>query len=210
MTKGSGSRLLIAALVVVLNLSLGCGIFYARGTSPFVIECIANGMTIWNGPTAEFYVDLAQVSVPLATAVSIGQNQPVVVGKTVSLWALKSNELQVQFNAGPDSAKLVVASTVCGTIPSVIGVPVQATSPAPAVGVVYPFYWQYGLWPGAPAPAQPVMPAPASSGKVHVVQAGENLFRIALKYGLTYTQLAAYNGITNPSLIYVGQQIKLP
>ncbi|WP_119067791.1 LysM peptidoglycan-binding domain-containing protein [Aggregatilinea lenta] len=210
MKKGSGTRLLIATLVLVLSLSLGGGIVAAQGTGPFVIECIGNGMTIWNGPTAAFYVDLGQISVPLSTAIAIHQNQPVVIGATVSLWALKSNELQVQYTGGPDSTKLVVSPDVCGTIPSVIGVPVQTTSPAPAVGVVYPFYWQYGLVPGALAPAQPVTPAPASSGKVHVVQAGENLFRIALKYGLTYSQLAAYNGITNPSLIYAGQQIRIP
>lgn len=208
MKKGSGSRVLIAALVVVLILSLGGGMASARGTSPFVIECIASGMTIWNGSTAEFYVDLARISVPLASAVSSGQNQPVVVGTTVSLWALKSNELQVQYTAGPDSAKLIVASNVCGTIPSVIAAP----APVAPVVTLYPFYWPYYTPQPAIVAVQPVVvqPAPAWSGKVHVVQPGENLFRIALKYGLTYTQLAAFNGITNPGLIYVGQQIKLP
>jgi LysM repeat protein len=42
------------------------------------------------------------------------------------------------------------------------------------------------------------------------VQAGENLFRIALKYGLSYQRLAAFNGITNPHVIRVGQEIKIP
>jgi LysM repeat protein len=44
----------------------------------------------------------------------------------------------------------------------------------------------------------------------HTVQQGENLFRIALRYGTTWPTLAAYNGITNPNLIYVGQVLKIP
>jgi LysM repeat protein len=48
-----------------------------------------------------------------------------------------------------------------------------------------------------------------SSG-VHVVQRGENLFRIALRYGLTYQVVAAANGIANPNHIYVGQRLVIP
>ena len=54
-------------------------------------------------------------------------------------------------------------------------------------------------------------PAPPSGGeKVHIVQPGENLFRIALKYNYSQYYLAQYNGIANPSLIYVGQVIRIP
>jgi LysM repeat protein len=41
----------------------------------------------------------------------------------------------------------------------------------------------------------------------HVVQAGENLFRISLKYGTTVQAIAAANGIINPSYVYVGQEL---
>jgi len=51
---------------------------------------------------------------------------------------------------------------------------------------------------------------PLPGGKTHVVAPGENLFRIALKYGTTYQALAAANGITNPNLIFVGQVLKIP
>jgi peptidoglycan-N-acetylglucosamine deacetylase len=44
----------------------------------------------------------------------------------------------------------------------------------------------------------------------YTVQAGDNLFRIALKFGLTTNQLAAANGITNPAAIFVGQVLKIP
>jgi LysM repeat protein len=57
--------------------------------------------------------------------------------------------------------------------------------------------------PGATTP-------PTTGEQVHVVQPGENLFRIALRYGLTVNELAAYNGIANPALIFVGQVIRIP
>lgn len=54
-------------------------------------------------------------------------------------------------------------------------------------------------------------PAPAPTGEVkHVVQAGENLFRIALKYNYDQYYIAKYNGISNPALIYAGQVIRIP
>jgi LysM repeat protein len=52
--------------------------------------------------------------------------------------------------------------------------------------------------------------ATSGSGSVHVVQPGENLFRIALSYGLTYQELANYNNITDPASIRVGQEIRIP
>jgi LysM repeat protein len=43
----------------------------------------------------------------------------------------------------------------------------------------------------------------------HVVQPGENLFRISLKYGTTVEAVAAANNIINPSLVYVGQKLTI-
>ncbi len=62
--------------------------------------------------------------------------------------------------------------------------------------LVVPMFWQ-----AAPAQAQ---------GTTHVVQPGENLYRISLKYGLSWPVVAAANGITNPNLIYVGQTLVIP
>lgn len=44
----------------------------------------------------------------------------------------------------------------------------------------------------------------------YVVQRGDNLFRIAQRFGLTVQQLADANGITNTSLIFVGQRLIIP
>jgi len=56
--------------------------------------------------------------------------------------------------------------------------------------------------------AQP--PSSSAGGSTHVVQPGDNLFRIALRYNMGYLYLAQYNGITNPSSIYVGQVLRIP
>ncbi len=56
-----------------------------------------------------------------------------------------------------------------------------------------------------------VTPSPtAVSGSTYVVQPGDNLFRIALRNGLTTQQLAQANGITNPNIIFVGQRLIIP
>jgi LysM repeat protein len=61
----------------------------------------------------------------------------------------------------------------------------------------------------APAAAAPSVSA-TSAAQTHVVQPGENLFRIALNYGIPLDALAAANGISNPAMIYVGQTIIIP
>lgn len=43
----------------------------------------------------------------------------------------------------------------------------------------------------------------------HTVQAGENLYRIGLKYGISWVKLAEYNGLANANMIKVGQVLKL-
>ncbi|MDO9053103.1 MAG: peptidoglycan DD-metalloendopeptidase family protein [Gallionella sp.] len=48
-----------------------------------------------------------------------------------------------------------------------------------------------------------------SRPKVYVVQKGDTLFGIAFNYGLDYRELAEMNGIQDPNLIQVGQQINL-
>ena len=46
--------------------------------------------------------------------------------------------------------------------------------------------------------------------RLHVVAPGENLSTIAQRYGLTLGELSAYNGITNPNMVFVGQQLSIP
>ncbi len=64
---------------------------------------------------------------------------------------------------------------------------------------------------GAAAEAPPEADTEEESGEqVHIVQSGENLFRIGLRYGFTAEELAAYNNIPDVTRIDVGQIIKIP
>lgn len=51
---------------------------------------------------------------------------------------------------------------------------------------------------------------PGTGEQVYIVKAGDNLFRIGLRFGFTAEQLAAYNNIPNVTRIDAGQVIKIP
>lgn len=61
-------------------------------------------------------------------------------------------------------------------------------------------------------PAATVTTAPASSGspEIYVVVAGDSLFGIALKFGLTIDALMEANNLTNPDFVFVGQRLSIP
>jgi len=50
----------------------------------------------------------------------------------------------------------------------------------------------------------------AQAGTVHVVQQGENLFRLSLRYGTTVEAIREANGLTDDDSIYVGQRLVIP
>lgn len=67
--------------------------------------------------------------------------------------------------------------------------------------------------PTSTQPAQPANPNPIVDSRgnvIHVVQAGENAFRIGLRYNITWDRLARANGLVNPNLIFVGQRLIIP
>jgi murein DD-endopeptidase MepM/ murein hydrolase activator NlpD len=66
--------------------------------------------------------------------------------------------------------------------------------------------------PPSPAPPPPPSePAPGPAGlTTYVVQRGDNLYRIALRFGVSLQALAAANNLANPNRIYVGQQLVIP
>ncbi|MGC8880468.1 MAG: LysM peptidoglycan-binding domain-containing protein [Anaerolineae bacterium] len=63
--------------------------------------------------------------------------------------------------------------------------------------------------PGASVPSAPA-PAPGGGTTTHIVQPGETLFRIALRYNSTVEAIVQANGISNPWFIYPGQQLTVP
>lgn len=61
-----------------------------------------------------------------------------------------------------------------------------------------------------PTPVPPTAVPPVGTAGTHPVQAGETLFTIALRYGLTVEELAAANGITNVNILSAGQELIIP
>ena len=67
---------------------------------------------------------------------------------------------------------------------------------------------------GTKTPTKPKTPTSSSShtGKrpaVHVVQGGESFYSIAIRYGLDYKTLAAWNNMSTKDVIFRGQKLKL-
>ncbi|MBL7077308.1 MAG: LysM peptidoglycan-binding domain-containing protein [Kiritimatiellae bacterium] len=85
-----------------------------------------------------------------------------------------------------------------GTIPETVEtvMPPSSVEPEPA--------------PVAPAPPPKVTAWPPASSSVYVIKKGDSLSKIAARYGLSTRELAALNGIDNPSKILIGQKITLP
>ena len=59
----------------------------------------------------------------------------------------------------------------------------------------------------APAQSKPAAGAAAGTGKYHVVQQGENLFRIGLKYNLSVPDIQKLNKLGPNDSIHVGQKL---
>lgn len=79
--------------------------------------------------------------------------------------------------------------------------------------------WRYGvmdrgLFPllrNTPPPPPPAPPAPeGATYETYTVQPGDTLSKIAAVYGTTVQAIAEANGISNPNLIAVGQQLIIP
>jgi len=122
----------------------------------------------------------APTSAPEATAV------PETAGGTIHTVQAGENLFRIALRYGTTVDALAQANGLSNT--SLVYVGQQLTIPS--------------------ATGQPAQPSP--SGSTYVVQAGDNLFRIALAYGLNHVDLAQYNGIAYPYNVYVGQVIQIP
>lgn len=64
---------------------------------------------------------------------------------------------------------------------------------------------------GGPGLAATASAAPAQQGyTVHLVQLGETLYSIAMRYGVSAAAIAAANNIYNPDMIFAGQSLVIP
>jgi LysM repeat protein len=64
--------------------------------------------------------------------------------------------------------------------------------------------------PGSGGSTPPATPPPSTSTTTYRVKAGDTMIGIAAKFGTTPKEIAALNGITDPSSLKVGQVLKIP
>ncbi len=64
--------------------------------------------------------------------------------------------------------------------------------------------------PDVTAPQPPPPPAPAAARRTYIVQSGDTLLGIALRFDVTVTALAAANSIESPYALSIGQELIIP
>lgn len=130
----------------------------------------------------------------------------------VSPWAIaKTNGIWWPYIIFPNQ-KLVIPNVLWTNIPAGPVCKAQFTLPASTPTPITPVPATATSTPVTatvtPAPAT-TMP-PSSCRAVYIVRQGDTLYRIGLRYGVSYIDIARVNQISNPRLIYAGQQLCIP
>jgi LysM repeat protein len=114
----------------------------------------------------------------------------------------------------------IVRGDTVGGIAAKFGVSTQAILSANGLGwssIIYP--GQSLVIPGgsvsapAPAPVTPTpvaKPSPPSSTGSYVIQSGDNITKIAAKFGVSVSALLSANGLNSSSIIYAGRTLVIP
>ncbi len=114
----------------------------------------------------------------------------------------------------PESVKLTDSADVKQEIASIANAAAQATTSVEAGEVKLPQVVSAVRSGSVSAPSRPIeafQPATAGSSQLtHRVEPGETLALISRRYGISLKSLSASNRITDPDMIFVGQQLKLP
>lgn len=125
---------------------------------------------------------------------------------------------QVQFTdlklARSDGVEISVsrqnAQVQVGGSSSPTATPTATWTPTPTSTATTPTPTPTGTLVATATPTPTATPLPTGQTIIHVVKTGETLYSIARRYGVSVETLAYLNKITNPSRIYVGQQLIIP
>ncbi|NPV66515.1 MAG: LysM peptidoglycan-binding domain-containing protein [Anaerolineae bacterium] len=175
-------------------------------------------------PTAEVIVEETPALVAPADAGAVKPGVIVVTETPVSAAAMTATALIAQAQAARNTqvaAQQFVVATA--TLPALEPSNLQAgemTATAMIIGATETAYIRetmtataMGVLPPVtmtPIPGAPLAPALATSDCVHVVQRGQNVYRIALRYGVTIADIARANGLANSAVVRVGQELVIP
>jgi hypothetical protein len=183
----------------------------AGDSAPFIVTCGDNGSVDFTrlDPRTRLGVETlratpGQLARALVTAQQTRVNAPATSSISgMSIWGLTSGELQAVYRGGLGDFDFVFPVTYCGgvNVASLASVPPLAPTPVPSVpsGPGY-------VPPSSSGVCRPVAP----NSRAHVVQTGQNLYRISIAYGTSISAIAAANGISNPNRIFAGQCLQIP
>lgn len=158
-------------------------------------------MTTSHGSPLQRVAALILAAVTLTACIpsaSAGIPTPVSSGSGVLPQAAATLRPVVPLEVLPTATPVPPPAPAPTAIPTVAPTPLPTAVPAPV--------------PAAPAPAPDpgyVYGGGGCRNTTYVVQRGDNLFRIALRYGTTVASIARLNGISNTALIYTGRRLSI-
>jgi LysM repeat protein len=232
MKKIWSSKLLIAGLALVLVLAVGCDRPDANATllAPTVgAQVVAGTPTL--GPNE------MPDGIQLTAAANAGTIAPVNPTKAPVVVVSTATPIPAQ-KPQPTATPLPAAPATSTPVPAT-AVPAQQSVTVPAGGTTYivqsgdrlfsigrmfnvdpytiaqtnniraPFLIYPGQKLTIPG-SSGATPVPVPGNQRYTVQPGDNLFRIALRFGRSMQAIAAANNIPNTGLIFVGQVLIIP
>lgn len=157
------------------------------GTASFLASCnTAGGITVQPIGGVAFTLSATQIAQGTAMAIANGQSFTIATVGNIRAVGTPANAVQL---VATDGYSIIIPATSC--VRTVTGYTPNTTATSQAV-------------------ALSCSSIPSNAVRTHVVSAGENLFRIGLRYGVHFTTLATYNGIPDATRIFVGQCIAIP
>ena len=137
--------------------------------------------SIWSGPMLGFLVSLV-VAIPIVFAVLMLTRFGVLQDTSDS----QASTIASVVSEATESLETVLTASEPATVaaapepPDVAAVAAETADPAPQLGQIY------------------------------VVVAGDVLHQIALRFAVTTEALAAYNALTNPNALRIGEELRIP
>lgn len=189
-----GRRLLLAALLLLLTLPVAACNQLEPGDTGTGVDLgdpdVGGGAGVETGPET-----------PIPTATATLEASPRLDGTAAAVATFPPASPTLAATAAPPTATTAAPTAEPATASTPEPTPPPSdTAPTPTAG-----------------PATELPPSPTAEGGlneageiIHTVQPGENLYRIGLKYGISWVVIAEYNGITNADAIAVGQELRIP
>ena len=141
---------------------------------------------------------------PVAIEASVPPQPVSVTAEATVLAPVAPEAVPVEVTALPTPTSVAAASTRAAVVTQRAAAPAHAPAATPVEVAMLP------PLPAAPAPAPKVVAEPMPQTAVYVVREGDCLWDIAGKLGVSPRELAEANGISDPSIIHPGQQLKAP